>query len=128
MFPFELAKPYCADTCEQSVDCFKMGIDNYLIYCNIKFQHHSGVVQWQNNRLLTDKSQVRPLPPEIYKEPMNEQDVFAYMMAAEKIGNLLFDLEQTIAFLEEYKIEPDEEVRKALTPLINKISQWMKAK
>lgn len=54
----------------------------------------------------------------------NEIEVFAYMMAAEKMVNLISQIEQTIEFIEEYKIKPDEEVKKALNPLIDKMRKW----
>lgn len=52
-------------------------------------------------------------------------DALAYMMAAEKMVNLLFTLEKTLEFLEEYKIQPDEEVKKALIPIIDQMKKWV---
>lgn len=52
-------------------------------------------------------------------------DTITYMMAAEKMENLLFTLEATINFMEEYKINPDEEVKKCLNPLLDRMKQWI---
>lgn len=54
-------------------------------------------------------------------------DTITYMMAAEKVGNLIFTLENTIEFMVEYKVKPDEEVIKCLTPLIDQMKNWMKS-
>lgn len=51
-------------------------------------------------------------------------DTMTYMMAAEKMVNLLFTMENTIQFIEEYGIKPDEEVKKALIPLIKQLNDW----
>jgi hypothetical protein len=55
----------------------------------------------------------------------NELETMTYMMAAEKMGNLLFTLEGTMDFMEEYKIIPDEEVKKSLNPLLNRMKKWL---
>lgn len=57
---------------------------------------------------------------------MNETEVFAYMMAAEKMVGMLSCMEQTMEFIDEYKIKPDDEVKKALSPLIERMKQWIK--
>lgn len=57
---------------------------------------------------------------------MNETEVFAYMMAAEKMVSMLSLIDQTMEFMEEYKIKPDEEVKKALNPLIERMKNWTK--
>lgn len=54
--------------------------------------------------------------------------MFAYMMAAEKMGNMLFVMEQTLEFMQEYEIKPDEEVKKALNPVIDKMKLWLETK
>jgi hypothetical protein len=54
----------------------------------------------------------------------NDLDAMTYMIAAEKMVNLLFVMEQTLEFLEEYKIQPDDEVKKALMPMIKQLSEW----
>lgn len=53
-------------------------------------------------------------------------DTMTYMMAAEKMENLIFTIEATIGFLVEYKVKPDEEVVKALEPLLDKMKTWLK--
>lgn len=58
----------------------------------------------------------------------NEIETMTYMMAAEKMGNLLFTLEQTMQFMEEYKIKPDDEVKKCLSPLIEITMKWLNEK
>ncbi len=55
------------------------------------------------------------------------KDLIAYMIAAEKIVGLLSTMEQTIEFMKEYKIEPDEEVKEALEPLFNQYNVWLKS-
>jgi hypothetical protein len=57
---------------------------------------------------------------------MDEYETMKYFMAAEKVGNLIYCLEMTQEFLEEFKIVPDEEVRKALIPKLDKIREWLK--
>lgn len=47
-----------------------------------------------------------------------------YMMAAEKMVNLMFTMENTLQFLDEYQVKPDEEVKKALVPLIKQLNDW----
>ncbi len=57
---------------------------------------------------------------------MNQDlETFAYMMAAEKMGNLLFTIDQTFEFMQEYSIKPDEEVKKALLPKIEQMRKWV---
>jgi len=53
-------------------------------------------------------------------------DIVTYMIAAEKMSNLLFFMEQTIEFMEEYKVKPDEEVKKCLSPLLDQMTNWIK--
>lgn len=53
-------------------------------------------------------------------------DVFAYMMAAEKMVNMISTIEQTMEFIEEYQIKPDDEVKKALIPILDKMNKWIK--
>ena len=54
-----------------------------------------------------------------------EVDTFTYMMAAEKMINMLFTIEKTMEFMEEYKVKPDEEVKKALIPMIDDMRKWI---
>lgn len=56
----------------------------------------------------------------------NEIEVFAYMMACEKMVSLIDMIEQTTEFLDEYKIKPDEAVKKTLLPLLEKLAKWAK--
>jgi hypothetical protein len=56
----------------------------------------------------------------------DDLDTMTYMMAAEKMINLIFTIEQTMAFMDEYKVKCDEEVKKALEPLIKQMSEWIK--
>lgn len=58
----------------------------------------------------------------------SDLDTITYMMAAEKIGNLIFTIENTLAFMEEYSIKPDEEVKKALKPSMERMKEWIEAK
>lgn len=55
-------------------------------------------------------------------------DTMTYMMAAEKMINMLFTIENTFQFLDEYKVKPDDEVVKALEPMIERMSKWVKSK
>ncbi len=54
----------------------------------------------------------------------NEIETMTYMIAAEKMSNLLFTIENTFEFLEEYKVKPDEAVKRALLPLIEQMKKW----
>lgn len=54
-----------------------------------------------------------------------EKDPMIYVMASEKMINMIFTIEQTLNFLSEYKVEPDEEVKKALMPIIDEIKKWL---
>jgi hypothetical protein len=57
---------------------------------------------------------------------MKETDVFAYMMAAEKVIAMISTIDNTLEFFEEYGIKPDEEVKKALNPIIERMKTWVK--
>jgi len=48
----------------------------------------------------------------------------SYMIACEKIESLIFTLEQTLSFMVEYGIESDEEIKKALVPLLDSFKEW----
>ena len=52
-------------------------------------------------------------------------DKFVYVTANEKVVNMICTIELTLAFLDEYKIKPDEAVKNALTPLINELKDWV---
>lgn len=54
-----------------------------------------------------------------------EHDFYIYMMAAEKMTSMLSTIEQTMSFMEEYKVKPDAEVKKALAPMIDQMKRWI---
>ena len=56
----------------------------------------------------------------------SDLDTMTYMIAAEKMGNLLFCMEQTLEFMNEYKVEADDEVKKCLIPLLDGFKKWVK--
>jgi len=55
-----------------------------------------------------------------------EIDHLKYFMASEKTLNLIFTIEHLLEFMEEYKITADDEVKKALKPLLEKLNSWIK--
>ncbi len=55
-----------------------------------------------------------------------ELDQFVYMMANEKMVCMLQTIENTLEFMEEYKVKPDDEVKKALIPIIERLNIWIK--
>lgn len=55
----------------------------------------------------------------------NEIDVMKYFMAAEKVHGLIGAMDRLIEFTEEFNIEADTEVKKALLPFIEKIQKWL---
>ena len=57
-----------------------------------------------------------------------EDEGFKYVMAHEKMMNLLFTLEQTLAFFIDYEIKPDIEANKLLDPLVKQLQDWQKKK
>ena len=57
-----------------------------------------------------------------------EIDHFKFYMAAEKVMQLIFHIEQMLEFFEEYQVKPDEEVKKSLTPQIEAIRKWLDEK
>jgi len=54
-----------------------------------------------------------------------EIDTLTYMMAAEKMINMLFTIENTMTFMTEYAVKPDDEVKKALQPMLDDLKKWM---
>jgi hypothetical protein len=58
----------------------------------------------------------------------NENHAMSYMMAAEKMINLIFTIENTLIFMQEYEIKPDDEVKKALKPLLINLENWLEPK
>ena len=58
---------------------------------------------------------------------MNEElDAIKYYTASEKVQNLIVTAEMTLEFMQEFKIEPDESVKQALQPVIDKLKDWIK--
>lgn len=57
-----------------------------------------------------------------------DHDTLKYFMASEKVMNMIFTVEQTLEFLVEYKIAPDEEVKKALNPILSDLRKWLDEK
>ena len=55
-----------------------------------------------------------------------ELDQFVYMMANEKMVNFISTFEQTMAFMDEYKVKPDDEVKKVLKPLLKQLDTWVR--
>ena len=51
-----------------------------------------------------------------------------YFMASEKVLNMIFTVEQTLEFLVEYSIKPDDEVKKALKPILDDLRKWIDGK
>lgn len=48
-----------------------------------------------------------------------------FMMCAEKTINLIFTIENTLVFFKENDIKADEQVRKALQPVLENLKNWM---
>jgi hypothetical protein len=57
-----------------------------------------------------------------------ELDTLTYMIAAEKMGNLIYTIESTMGFMEEYGVKPDEEVKKVLNPMVELMRKWLDEK
>ena len=57
---------------------------------------------------------------------MDDIESMKYYMAAEKTMNMINVMSQSMEFFEEFKIKPDTEVKKALSPLIDQIRNWLK--
>lgn len=55
-----------------------------------------------------------------------ELDSMKYYIAAEKISNLIFTFEMTFEYMSEYNVKPDEEVKKALNPMLEQLKEWLK--
>ncbi len=54
-----------------------------------------------------------------------EIDSMKYFMAAEKIGSLIFTIDITMDFMEEYAIVPDEAVRETMKPVMERLNKWL---
>lgn len=57
---------------------------------------------------------------------MNQNDPMKYYMAAEKIQNLIYTIEITLQFMDEFQIAADDEVKSAILPAIEKLKEWVK--
>ena len=57
---------------------------------------------------------------------MNSNDPMKYYIAAEKIQNLIYTIEITLQFMDEFAISADDEVKTALMPAIEKLKRWVK--
>lgn len=55
----------------------------------------------------------------------SEMDTFVYMMAAEKVIAMISVMEQNLEFFEEYQVKADDEVKKVLLPLIERMKRWV---
>lgn len=60
--------------------------------------------------------------------PVDDRDSLKYFMASEKVMSMLFTIEQTLEFLIEYQIAPDEEVKKAMNPILDDLRKWLNGK
>ena len=61
------------------------------------------------------------------KMAMNEElDAIKYYTASEKCENMINTIRNTLEFMAEFKIEPDEAVKQALMPVINEMKEWIK--
>jgi hypothetical protein len=57
---------------------------------------------------------------------MDEFNHVKYLMAAEKLENLIHLMDQTHAFMLEFKISPDEEVKKVMKEKLDLYQNWIK--
>lgn len=55
----------------------------------------------------------------------NENHTMDYMIVVEKMINLIFTIENTLMFMKEYEIKPDEELKKALKPVLENLDVWL---
>ena len=58
----------------------------------------------------------------------NDLDIMKYYQAAEKIQNLVYTIEITLQFMQEFEITPDDDVKKALIPILEKMGKWVYGK
>jgi hypothetical protein len=54
-----------------------------------------------------------------------DTDPFVYMMANEKLVSMLSTVDQTMQFMVEYHVKPDEEVKKAVKLVIEQMKKWV---
>lgn len=57
---------------------------------------------------------------------MNEIDSMKYYIASEKMGNLINTMDQTLEYMEEFGIKPEEDVKMAIAPSIKRLREWLK--
>lgn len=57
---------------------------------------------------------------------MSKNEPMKYYIAAEKIQNLIYTIDITLQFMEEFEIDADEEVKAAMMPAITKLKEWIK--
>lgn len=57
---------------------------------------------------------------------MNSNDPMKYYMAAERVQNLIYTIEGMLQFMEEFQVKPDDSVKNALMPAIQKLKEWIK--
>ncbi len=57
---------------------------------------------------------------------MTPNDPMKYYMAAEKIQNLIYTIDITLQFMDEFQIAADDEVKSAIMPAIEKLKGWIK--
>lgn len=57
---------------------------------------------------------------------MDERNI-PYMQASEMMSSLIYLMERNLYFMEENKIKPDDSVRKALKPVMEKLDKWIKS-
>ncbi len=59
------------------------------------------------------------------KEDLNTLKYFA---ASERVQSLIFSIEMTMEFMEEFQIKPDEAVKVNLMPIIDRLKKWTESK
>lgn len=58
---------------------------------------------------------------------MNEElDAIKYYTASEKCENMINTILNTLEFMNEFKIEPDEAVKSAIGPVLSQLKDWIK--
>lgn len=56
----------------------------------------------------------------------NEFETVKYYMAAEKVEGLIHSIDMLLEFVAEFKITPDDGVKEALMPCVDKVKEWLK--
>lgn len=52
-------------------------------------------------------------------------DIMKYYQAAEKVQNLVYTIEITLQFMQEFEIKPDEDVKLAMANSMDKLKKWL---